>query len=311
MSDYFLHQHALCESTRIGKSSRIWAFAHILPGAVIGCECNICDHVFIENDVQIGDRVTVKCGVQLWDGLRIEDDVFIGPNATFTNDRFPRSKAYPEKFAETVICKRASIGANATILPGITIGQNAMVGAGAVVTKSVPPYAIVAGNPAKIIGYADTPSLPSRMPTAAAAVGAQETLVRGVKLYSQAIVEDLRGKLTVNEFERTIPFSVKRTFLVFDVPTAQVRGEHAHKICHQFLTCISGKCSVLADDGVNRQEFLLDSPNIALYLPPMVWGVQYNYSSDAKLMVFASDYYDTDDYIRNYDEFIALAKQKS
>lgn len=310
MSDYFLHQHALCESSNIGKSSRIWAFAHILPGAVIGRECNICDHVFIENDVQIGDRVTVKCGVQLWDGLRIEDDVFIGPNATFTNDRFPRSKAYPQNFTETVVCKRASIGANATVLPGITIGQNAMVGAGAVVTKSVPPYAIVAGNPAKIIGYADTPSLPSRVPTTAAAVDAQATLVHGVKLYSQAIVEDLRGKLTVNEFERTVPFSVKRTFLVFDVPTAQVRGEHAHKTCHQFLTCISGKCSVLADDGTNRQEFLLDAPNIALYLPPMVWGVQYNYSGDAKLMVFASDYYDADDYIRNYDEFIALAKQQ-
>ena len=294
----------------IGDGTRIWAFAHILPDAVIGKDCNICDHVFIENDVQIGDRVTVKCGVQLWDGLRVRDDVFIGPNATFTNDRFPRSKAYPEKFAETVIGKRASIGANATILPGISIGQGAMVGAGAVVTKSVPPHAIVAGNPARIIGYANTSDIPERNATPASTrqPGIQESEVSGVQFFTQPVIEDLRGKLSVYEFERMVPFPVKRTFMVYDVPTAEVRGEHAHKICHQFLVCVSGKCSVLADDGNNRQKFLLDAPNVGLYLPPMTWGVQYNYSADAKLMVFASEHYDADDYIRNYDEFLALAK---
>lgn len=307
MSNHFQHPQALCESSNIGDGTRVWAFAHILPGAVIGRECNICDHVFIENDVRIGDRVTVKCGVQLWDGLRIEDDVFIGPNATFTNDRFPRSKAYPEKFLQTTIGKRASIGANATILPGISIGQGAMVGAGAVVTKPVPPHAIVAGNPAKIIGYANTPAMPERTESTASAAGTQDTLVPGVRLYTQPVIEDLRGKLSVYEFERIVPFAVKRTFLVYDVPTAQVRGEHAHKACHQFLVCISGRCSVLADDGTHRQEFLLDAPNVGLHLPPMVWGVQYNYSSDAKLVVFASEHYDADDYVRNYDEFLALA----
>jgi acetyltransferase-like isoleucine patch superfamily enzyme len=146
---------ALVESTRIGRGTRVWAFAHILPGATIGEDCNICDHTFIENDVIVGDRVTVKCGVQLWDGVRLEDDVFVGPNATFTNDPMPRSRQRPEAFAQTIVRAGASIGANATILPGIEIGARAMVGAGAVVTKSVPPRAVVTGNPARVLRYVD------------------------------------------------------------------------------------------------------------------------------------------------------------
>ncbi len=153
MDKYHKHDQAIVASQNIGKGTRIWAFTNILPGAVIGEDCNICDHVFIENEVTLGDRVTVKCGVQLWDGLQVEDDVFIGPNATFTNDKFPRSKKYPDKYPKTVLKKGCSIGANATILCGITIGENAMVGAGAVVTKDVPPNAVVYGNPARIQRY--------------------------------------------------------------------------------------------------------------------------------------------------------------
>lgn len=148
--DYFKHSHALVESGNVGKGTRIWAFVHVLPGARIGQDCNICDHVFIENDVIIGDRVTVKCGVQVWDGVRLEDDVFVGPNATFTNDAFPRSKQ-PFEMQHTVVKRGASIGANATILPGITIGENALVGAGAVVTRDVPDNALVVGNPARVV----------------------------------------------------------------------------------------------------------------------------------------------------------------
>ncbi len=152
----FIHPSALVEpGAKIGQGTRVWAFAHILPGAQIGSDCNICDGVFIENDVIVGDRVTVKSGVQLWDGVRLADDVFVGPNATFTNDRFPRSKKYLDKKDQTWVHRGASVGANATILCGIIIGENAMVGAGAVVTENVPPHAVVAGNPARVIRHVD------------------------------------------------------------------------------------------------------------------------------------------------------------
>jgi UDP-2-acetamido-3-amino-2,3-dideoxy-glucuronate N-acetyltransferase len=148
----FIHAHALVEpGASVGAGTRVWAFTHLLPKAVIGRDCNICDHVFIENDVKVGNRVTIKCGVQLWDGITLEDDVFVGPNATFTNDPFPRSRHYLEAFPRTVVRRGASIGGNATILPGVTIGEGAMVGAGAVVTKDVPAGAVVMGNPAKIV----------------------------------------------------------------------------------------------------------------------------------------------------------------
>lgn len=149
---YFVHPQGLCETTDVGEGTRIWAFAHVMSGARIGAECNIGDHAFLENDVVIGDRVTVKNGVQLWDGLRVGDDVFIGPNATFTNDPFPRSKVYGHEIAVTRVEEGASIGANATILPGVTIGSRAMIGAGSVVTCDVPANAIVAGNPARVVG---------------------------------------------------------------------------------------------------------------------------------------------------------------
>ena len=254
----------------------------------------------------IGDRVTIKCGVQLWDGVDIEDDVFIGPNATFTNDPFPRSKQYPEKFSRTVIGAGASIGANATLLPGLTIGEKAMIGAGAVVTRSVPPNAIVVGNPAKIVGYVESSGRGRAFPqaTETGAPSVAQTKVGGVTLHTFRAVPDMRGNLSVGEFDREIPFKPLRYFLVYDVPTAETRGEHAHRRCHQFLIAVKGSVHVVADDGATREEFILDRLNVGLYLPPMTWGIQYRYSPDAILMVFASDYYDAGDYIRNYQEFV-------
>lgn len=310
MTDYFVHERAICESTNIGEGTRVWAFAHILPGAVVGASCNICDNVFIENDVTIGDRVTVKCGVQLWDGIVVEDDVFIGPNATFTNDLFPRSKVYPKQFARTVIRQGASIGANATILANTEIGAGAMVGAGAVITRSVPPNAIAVGNPARIIGYVgakdgagDRPE-PEARPDPVTA-----SSVNGVTLHELPLIGDMRGSLSVGEFERSVPFQPKRYFLVFDVPSREIRGEHAHRRCEQFLVCVRGSCKAVVYDGEQRAEYLLDRPNLGIYLPPMVWGTQYDYSSDAVLLVFASDYYDADDYIRDYNEFESLIRR--
>lgn len=146
--NYFVHPSAICESENIGQNTRIWAFVHILKNAVIGEDCNICDYCFIENDVTIGNRVTIKNGISVWDGITIEDDVFLGPHCVLTNDLYPRSKAYTEN-VRTLIKKGASIGANATIVCGITLGEYCMVGAGAVVTKDVPDFALVVGNPAK------------------------------------------------------------------------------------------------------------------------------------------------------------------
>jgi acetyltransferase-like isoleucine patch superfamily enzyme/dTDP-4-dehydrorhamnose 3,5-epimerase-like enzyme len=307
MKNPYIHTLADVQSTTVGKGTRIWQFVVVLPNAKIGQECNICSHCLIENDVVIGDRVTVKSGVQLWDGLQVRDDVFIGPNASFTNDRFPRSKNRPESFLKTLIEAGASIGAGATILPGITIGSNAMVASGAVVTRSVPPNAIVVGNPATIVGYVDAEkdkTTTINAPTAA--IGSQSTQVTGVTLHHMPRIVDIRGSLTVGEFDRNIPFAVKRYFMVFDVPSKETRGEHAHRTCHQFLICVRGSCAVVADDGTQRQEFLLDKPDIGIHLPPMVWGIQYKYSADAVLLVYASHYYDNDDYIRNYAEFRQL-----
>ena len=150
--NYFLHDHGICESHTVGAGTKIWAFAHVLPGAEIGCNVNICDHTFIENEVVIGDRVTIKNFVAIWDGTHIEDDVFIGPNVVFTNDKYPRSKRYLPSYPQTTICKGASIGAGAIILPGINVGMYAMVAAGALVSKDVEPFSLVAGSPAVFVG---------------------------------------------------------------------------------------------------------------------------------------------------------------
>jgi len=306
MSDFFQHPNAVVETQNIGKGTRVWAFAHVLPDAIIGADCNLCDHTFIENDVIVGDRVTVKSGVQLWDGITLEDDVFVGPNATFTNDPFPRSKKYPEKFPRTVIRKGASIGANATILPGLTIGQYAMVGAGTVVTKDVPPYAIVVGNPARIVGYVDSNRERAASRSSADQTGVRERAVgvQGVSVVELPLVADLRGSLSFAETGQFLPFIPQRYFLVFDVPSREVRGEHAHRTCHQFLVCIKGSCSVVVDDGQHRAEVLLDHPNLGIHIPPMVWATEYKYSTDAVLLVLASDVYKAEDYIRDYDLFL-------
>jgi acetyltransferase-like isoleucine patch superfamily enzyme/dTDP-4-dehydrorhamnose 3,5-epimerase-like enzyme len=310
-NDFFVHEKGICESPYIGKNTRIWAFAHILPKAKIGENCNICDNVFVENDVVIGNNVTIKCGVQLWDGNIIEDNVFIGPNVTFTNDPFPRSKKYPESFSKTIVRQGASIGANATILPGIEIGRDAMVGAGAVVTMSVPPFAVVVGNPARIASYIGSGRDDTFFTTDNTSDSKiVQSRVKGVTLHNLNEVLDIRGNLSVAEFQKEIPFIPKRYFIVYSVPSEKVRGQHAHKVCQQFLLCLNGTCAVLVDDGISRQEYLLDKPNKGIYIPPMVWGVQYKYKADAVLLVFASHEYDNADYIRSYDEWSKLVSHK-
>lgn len=306
-----IHKLADVQSKKIGAGTRIWQYVVILSGAEIGEECNICSHCFIEDDVVIGNRVTIKNAVQVWNGLRIEDDVFIGPGAAFVNDRFPRSKQYPEKFAQTVLKKGCSVGANATVLSGVTVGCKAMVGAGSVVTKDVPREAMVVGNPARIIGYADTNYEVRRVRGTDAVTGRPSvSRIPGVAYIELPIIPDMRGTLSYAEVQQHLPFAPKRYFLVYDVPSREIRGEHAHRRLRQFLVCIRGSCAILVDNGMVKEEYVLDSPAVGLSVPAMVWSVQYKYSQDAMLLVLASDEYDAEDYIRDYEEYLALVNRK-
>lgn len=313
MTAPFIHANALCETSDVGDGTRVWAFAHILPGASIGRECNICDGVFIEGGVVVGDRVTVKCGVQLWDGVRIEDDVFIGPNATFTNDPFPRSRQRPAAYSPTIIRRGASIGANATILPGLEVGTGAMVGAGTVVTRSIPPNAIVTGNPASIVGYVDNIDLPDEvtiLPAAAPHAGfvpVRPLGVAGVELRRLTRAEDVRGDIAVSEFARDLPFLPQRMLIVHNVPSREVRGERAHLKLHQFMVCVRGSCRVQVDDGRSRRSVLLDRPDLGLLVPAGIWCSQTNFSTDASMLVLCSEPYDPSDYIRDYAAFLRFA----
>lgn len=297
--NYFSHKLADVQSQNIGDGTNIWQFCVVLPDATIGEQCNICSHCFIENDVKIGDRVTVKNGVQLWDGLTIEDDVFIGPNVTFSNDKYPKSKVYPEKFLSTTVQKGASIGAGATILPGVTIGEKVLVAAGAVVTSDVPVNAIVAGVPAVIVGYTNTVAhKPERVKQE------KDQFLSGPVLYSLTHVNDIRGDLVAGESLKEIPFTPERFFFIYNVPSTKVRGEHAHKELHEFLIAVKGAVSVILDDGKRSKEYALDNPQIGLHIKPGTWTTQYKYSADAILLVLASDHYKNDDYIRDYNEFL-------
>ncbi|WP_181701983.1 WxcM-like domain-containing protein [Chthonobacter albigriseus] len=306
-----IHQKAECLTPNIGAGTYVWQFSIVREGAILGEDCNVCSHCLISDSVVIGDRVTIKNGVAIPAGVMIGNDAFIGPNVTFANPLpadgvehiFGLSTA-----TRTVIGTGASIGGGAVVQKGVTIGDNALVGAGAVVTLSVPPNAIVVGNPARIVGYANQPeptksaveSCPNGIP-----LGATPTEVSGVVLYRLPIVKDLRGDLTVGEFEKTLPFRPMRYFMVVDVPSRETRGEHAHRECTEFLICVTGSCTVVADDGRNRQSFQLDSFDRGLLLPPGVWRTHFNYSPDAILLVFASHHYDPSDYIRDYDQFRA------
>ena len=306
MAPPIIHPSSDVQTSAIGEGTRIWQFCVVLAQARIGSECNICSHVFIENDVVIGDRVTVKCGVQIWDGITIEGDVFIGPNVTFTNDPFPRSRKIPGKFSKTMVHSGASIGANATILPGISIGRHAMIAAGAVVTRDVPAYAIVKGNPGRISGYVNEKKPQLQMK---AHRSLPEAEMSGIGFVNLIQTSDMRGDLLVAELQKHIPFPVRRLFFVMNVPSHHVRGEHAHRECHQLLVCLQGSVSVIADDGKVREEWVLDRPEVGLHIHPMTWAAQYHYSENAVLAVFASHSYDPNDYIRDYEEYLFACKK--
>lgn len=300
------HPSSIVETEEIGDGTRIGAFTHVRAGAKIGVDCFLGAQVSVGDGVRIGNRVLIQNGACISDGAWIEDDVFIGPNVTLADGGFPRPSS-PGERTGVIIRRGAAIGAGAVLMPGVTVDVKARVHSGAVVTLDVPPHAIVTGNPARIVGYEDVPPLtatPWREPPQAAEV--HPTGVRGVTLHRLPYIEDLRGYLSFAEFGQHLPFLVKRYFVVFDVATKEIRGEHAHRELEQFLVCVHGSCNIIVDDGENREEFELDRPNLGVYIPPMIWSVQYKYSRDGVLLVLASDVYKPEDYIRDYNEFKAL-----
>ena len=268
----------------------------------INAGCEIAASAFIGPNVQCGRGVVVGDAAVISGRCRLADGCSIGAGAVLDGG--------DDSAQGLVIEAGVAIMAGAVIGNGLTIGQHARVQPGTIVQRSVPPFAIVSGNPAQITGYtlSNEPLLTSGGATRAAeSCESTTTRVKGVTLHKFAKILDLRGNLTVGEFGRTVPFEPKRYFIVFGVPNAEIRGEHAHRVCKQFLICARGSCHVVADDGENREEFLLDDPSVGLYLPPLTWGIQYKYSLDAVLLVFASHFYDNAEYIRNYDEFTRLA----
>lgn len=257
----------------------------------LGCFVQVC------RDARVGDNSLIEGLTIVSSNVTIGDRVKIGHGVSFVT---PTTDAGRTEVADDVI-----IGAHAIIHHGVAIGSHAFIAPGAIVERTIPSLAIVDGSPARIIGYvgASQQVSPNEVITNSSI---QPSLVAGVQIHNMPRIVDIRGNLTVGEFERTVPFAVKRYFMVFDVPSRETRGEHAHRECHQFLICVRGSCAVVADDGKNRQEFLLDRPDVGVHLPPMVWGIQYKYSADAVLLVFASHHYDSADYIRNYAEFRQL-----
>jgi serine acetyltransferase/dTDP-4-dehydrorhamnose 3,5-epimerase-like enzyme len=275
-----LHPTASVESRRIAPGVSIGAFARVGP------------------DVEIGEGARIGDGVFLDGSVRIAGGVRLGPLCCIDASAAP-----------TTLCQDATIGANATVWSGVTIGRGALVEPGSVVTKDVPAMAVVAGNPAQIVRYCSSLAPPPKAAPAQHPVGQPVTATRvpGVTLHELPLHEDLRGNLTFGEAERHVPFPIKRYFVTFAVTSQEIRGEHAHRRLEQFLVCVHGRVQIAADNGHAQDEVLLDRPNLGIYVPPMIWSVQYRFSADAVLLVLCSDFYDPDDYIRDYADFMELA----
>lgn len=301
MTSFVSHPTSVVEpGSQLGEGSELRAYSVVGAGVVTGRQCIIAEHAVLNGPVRLGENVTIEAGTIIAGDCQVGNDVRIGPHACI--------QAPPGQTIE--IRDGAVIGAQATIGAAVVIDAHTVVCPGAVITKNVPATAVVSGHPAKIVGYvAAASAAPVAIPEGDTAA-VIETRVRGVRLHNLPLVEDLRGNLSFGEALRHVPFEVKRYFLTFDVDTEEVRGEHAHRRLEQFLVCVHGRLHIMADDGTTRQEFVLDRPNLAVYLPPLVWGVQYRFSAGAVLMVLCSDYYEPGDYIREYSDFLALARSR-
>jgi len=277
------------QTSDIGVNTKVWQFCVILPKAKIGANCNICANCFIENDVVVGDNCTIKSGVQLWDGISIENNVFIGPNVTFTNDKKPKSKKHLPNPLRTKVGKFSSIGANSTILPGLSIGEHCQIGAGSVVVFDIPDYAVVVGNPGRVVKF-ERKNIQ----------GTSQNAFSSKYIFALQHFKDRRGDLIVSEAKKNVPFDIKRIFIIKNVPNSKIRGAHAHIRCHQALLCLQGSFKILIDNGKSSNEYFLENTNYGVYIPPLCWSIQFDYTSDAIILALASHQYDEKDYIRNY-----------
>jgi UDP-2-acetamido-3-amino-2,3-dideoxy-glucuronate N-acetyltransferase len=283
--------------------------AAVPTGTTVGAYSRIGAEVEFAGPVTIGEQTLLSGRIQAAGGVEVASQSYLnGPLIIEAGVRIaPRCCIDAGGGAPIVLGEGATIGANATLWPGVTVGRRACVEPGSVVTKNVPAMAVVAGNPAQIVRYSGAPSGPPQAHTAVTEE-VTPTAIRGVTLRRLPLHEDLRGALTFGEASRHVPFPIRRYFLSFAVTSEQVRGEHAHRSLHQFLVCAHGRVHIVADDGVNQADFLLDRPDIGIHVPPMVWSVQYRFSPDAVLLALCSEPYDPADYIRDYAEFLALVR---
>ncbi len=282
--------------------------AVVHDGAVVAGSAKLGDCVVVYSGAQVDDDSVLHGFTQVWAGVQLGRGVTLGPGVVF--------EEFSAGAGDVVIGAGARVGAGSIISRGVNIGAGAVVKPGSVVAQNVPPYAIVSGSPIRITGYVSThalglsrepeqfnPNFPPGQDNVRIGVG-------DVTLHRFKKVHDMRGDLAVADIPKDVPFTPKRWFAVFNVPSEKTRGEHAHYRCHQFLVCLHGSCAIVADDGINRTEVLLDSPDMGVYLPPLTWGIQYKYTADAVLLVFASDAYDPTDYIRDYADFVRVVAAK-
>ena len=285
--------------------------AVIRDGAILGKDVSLGDYVVVYPGARLDDGCTAEGFTQLWAGVHLQAGTRLGPGVTLE-----RSAVSEDHESSTTFGTNCNVGAGVIVHQGVSIGEGVVITPGSVVAQNLPPYAIASGSPARVIGYVENLPIQGTLQqwpihiefpvdNAVTHIGVGEVTLHRCKL-----VRDPRGDLSVGEFPQDIPFDPKRFFLVFNVPSEKTRGEHAHHHCHQFLICVKGSCSVVVDDGLSRCEVKLDSPDLGIHLPPLTWGIQYKYSTDAVLLVFTSDYYDVSDYIRNYSDFVAITTDK-
>lgn len=286
----------------MGHNASGHASVYLGPNVRLGHNVEIGPLAYIDGNVSIGDGARVMGGVFLRGDLEIGPGCCIEPRVAITL----AAGAFAD--GRIVLEEGVHLGAGSVLAPGVRIRRGARIAAGTVVNQDVPPYAIVSGNPAAIRGYVESdtrgPVSPARR-FADGATAVQGCSVAGVTIHYLPRSQDMRGALSVGEFPKDIPFEPKRYFVVFDVPTAKTRGEHAHIACKEFLICVRGSLSVIVDDGTNSEEIVLDHPSLGLYIPPNIWALQHQFSRDAVLLVFCSDIYESDDYIRSYANFLA------